>query len=45
MEQLSPKGCSTPNTLMPTGMGVIDSKFAKGGRKLKKTKIALFQET
>ena len=23
---------------MPTGMGVIDPKFAKGGRKLKKTK-------
>ena len=23
---------------MPTGMGVIDQKFSKGGRKLKKTK-------
>ena len=23
---------------MPTGMGVIDPKFTKGGRKLKKTK-------
>ena len=23
---------------MPTGMGVIDPKFSKGGRKLKKTK-------
>ena len=23
---------------MPTGMGVIDPKFVKGGRKLKKTK-------
>ena len=24
---------------MPTGMGVIDPKFVKGGRKLKKTKL------
>ena len=27
---------------MPTGMGVIDPKFAKGGRKLKKTKHCTF---
>ena len=31
-------GCSTSSTLMPTGMGFIDPKFVKGGRKLKKKK-------
>ena len=46
MEQLSLWGCSTPNTLiMSTSMGVIDPKFVKSGRKLKKTNIASFQET
>ena len=31
-------GCSTPSTLMPTSMRVIDPKFVKGGRKFKKRK-------
>ena len=30
---------------MPTAMGVIDLKFVKGGRKLKKTKHCTISET
>ena len=30
---------------MPTGMGVTDSKFVKGGRKLKKTKHCTIPKT
>ena len=30
------RGVSTPSTLMPTGMGVTNPKFAKNVRKLKK---------
>ena len=37
-ETIKSLGCSTPSTLMPTGMRVIDPKFVKGCRKLKKTK-------
>ena len=34
-----------PSTLMPSGVGVTNLKFVKGGRMLKKTNIAPFHKT
>ena len=38
------KGVSTPSTLMPTGMGATNPKFAMSVRKLKKTEHYNFPE-
>ena len=38
LEQLSSRGVSTPSTLIPSGMGATNPKFAKSVRKPKKTK-------
>ena len=37
-------GVSTPSTLIPTGMGATNPKFAKSGRKPKKTEHYTFPE-